>query len=321
MNAMVLAAARSISAPAGSTQPARHFDLDDDAAYQRWRAAKMAGFPASIEDLIVALDDPRALTALERAALLDRCARANMVIYRSPVLDEDKTAPRALGRQLGLNRLDLNWLADDDGISRIAVSDHRDQRGGFIPYTDRPIRWHTDGYYQSADRRIESVILHCVRPASAGGANALLDHEMAYIALRDADPDWVRALTAPDAMTVPARLDEAGVARPAQSGAVFSAEAGNGVLHMRYTARTRSIVWKTDPLIQQALGFLERLLASETPWIFRIRLEAGMGIVSGNVLHDREAFIDDPKRPRLLYRARYVDPIDRPDKEDRWPSA
>ena len=32
------------------------------------------------------------------------------------------------------------------------------------------------------------MILHCVRPARQGGDNRLLDHEMAYIALRDADP-------------------------------------------------------------------------------------------------------------------------------------
>jgi hypothetical protein len=50
---------------------------------------------------------------------------------------------------------------------------------------------------------------------------------------------------APDAMTIPARTDEDGVARPAQSGPVFSVDV-QGALHMRYTARTRSIAWKDD---------------------------------------------------------------------------
>jgi hypothetical protein len=37
-----------------------------------------------------------------------------------------------------------------------------------------------------------------------------------------------------------------------------------------------------------------------------------MGLVANNVLHDRDAFIDDPQRPRLLYRARYLDRVASP---------
>ena len=103
----------------------------------------------------------------ELSALRTRIARANFAIYRSPVAAEDAQLPRLLGAQLGLRRLDANWLADEDGISRIAVSDARDGPGGFIPYTDRAIRWHTDGYYHAGERRIRGMILHCVRPARA----------------------------------------------------------------------------------------------------------------------------------------------------------
>ena len=51
-----------------------------------------------------------------------------MALYRSPVTAADKSLPRRLGAQLGLHRLDGNWLADEDGISRITVA----------PATDRP---------------------------------------------------------------------------------------------------------------------------------------------------------------------------------------
>jgi hypothetical protein len=34
-----------------------------------------------------------------------------------------------------------------------------------------------------------------------------------------------------------------------------------------------------------------------------------MGLVCNNVLHERSAFEDAPGRPRLLYRARYVERI------------
>lgn len=284
------------------------FDLADDATYQRWRDWKLAHRVPNAQALIVDVADPRALSDAERDVLIARIAQTNMVLYRSPLTSEDKSLPRALGAQLGLHRLDANWLADEDGISSITVSNCNDGRGGFIPYTDRAIRWHTDGYYHPQQRRIHAMVLHCVRPAAQGGATALLDHELAYIALRDASPDHIRALMQPDAMTIPAREDDSGVARAAQSGPVFSVNA-DGSLHMRYTARTRSIEWKADGATRAAVACLEALLASDSPWILRTRLHAGMGFVGHNVLHERSMFADDPASPRLLYRARFRDRV------------
>jgi alpha-ketoglutarate-dependent taurine dioxygenase len=306
-------------APAPAGRPFALDDaLDDEHAYRRWRAAKLADAPRNADALTVTVGDPTALTPAERAALLDRCARYNMVLYRSPAVAETeaghKTLTRELGRQLGLLRLDANWLADEDGISPITVRDGAGAAAAFIPYTNRAIKWHTDGYYHPQARAIRGMILHCVRPAASGGCNRLLDHELAYIALRDADPAHVRALMADDAMTIPARTDDDGIARPAQAGPVFSVDAA-GRLHMRYTARTRSIVWRDDAATRAAVAALEALLGGASPHVphgahvLRVRLDAGMGLVANNVLHDREAFIDDPQRPRLLYRARYLDRV------------
>lgn len=285
------------------------FDLDQSAAYAHWRDAKRASQPRDAQALIVDVTDPRALSVAERQALLARCATANMALYRSPVGDEDKTIPRLLGAQLGLNRLDANWLADDDGISPIAVAAGAGDRPAFIPYTNRPIKWHTDGYYHPPERCIRAMVLHCVRAAASGGENALMDHEMAYIAVREANPDWVRALMADDAMTIPERLDDDGVARAAQSGPVFSVDPASGALHMRYTARTRSVQWKDDAPTREAAAYLQQLLDGDGPHVFRLRMTPGMGLVCNNVLHDRAGFVDDPLRPRLLYRARYLDRI------------
>lgn len=292
------------------------FDLGDDETYRRWRDAKRVLHPTRIDDLVVEVADPRRLRPSECAELRRLCGRANLAIYRSPITAVDKEIPRRLAQQLGLHRLDANWLADEDGISPITVgatapgqATGGGDRAAYIPYTDRPIKWHTDGYYHPPSRRIEAMLLHCVAPAAEGGANALMDPEMAYIALREADPDGLRALMAADAMTIPARTDDAGVARAAQTGPVFSVTHEGAALHMRYTARTRSIEWKPDAATRAAVALLERLLASDAPAIFRTRLEAGMGIVSNNVLHDRSGFVDDPQRPRLLYRARYLDRI------------
>ncbi len=280
------------------------FNLTNDAAYQAWRAQKLARFPRTLAELVVEVRDPRALSAGEKLALLERCARANMAIYASGVGgDPDKEIPRRLGLQLGLRDLDSNYLADDDGISPLAVAE-RSTRGEFIPYTNRGIKWHTDGYYNPVERTVRAVLLHCVERAETGGENELLDHEIAYIRLRDLDPRHIRALMAGDAMTVPARMEGDRIERPAQAGPVFSVDAG-GFLHMRYTARAVSIAWKNDAATRAALTALEDILGAASSWIFRGRIEPGMGLVSNNVLHTRTPFTDSARHRRLIYRARY----------------
>lgn len=284
------------------------FDLNDTSSYLHWRERKLASAPKSAAELIVEVRDPRALTSDEHAALAERIDRCNMAIYASPMHEADTDIPRLLGKQFGLERLDANWLAGEDGISEIRVFDNG-TRQHYIPYTDRPIKWHTDGYYNPPEREILAMVLHCVRNASQGGVNQLMDHEMAYLLLRDENPQHIRALMQPDAMTIPERVDETDGVRAAQSGPVFSLDAG-GNLHMRYTARTRSIAWKQDAATLAAVVALEHLLASDTPHVFKAQLEPGMGLLCNNVLHDRTAFTDDPIHPpRLLYRARYLDRI------------
>jgi len=246
-----------------------------------------------------------------------------VAIYGSPHTEEDPALPRALGAQLGLARVDRHWLADEDGLARITLAGQNADanaaagadesaaaRGEFIPYTNRAIGWHTDGYYHPEGRRILGMILHCVRPAAAGGETALLDPELVYIALRDESPALVRALMHPQAMTIPAREDETGVARAAQSGPVFSVvqrPEAQAHLHMRYTARTRSIEWRDDALTRQAVAAMVQMMAGGIAGVLRLTLQAGMGLVGHNVLHARSAFTDDPRAPRLLYRARYLD--------------
>lgn len=309
------------AAERGTAAMASPFALDDTAAYGAWRAVKLAHRARSAADLVVDLADPRRLSAAERSSLLQRIARHGVAVYRTPsgsgAAEEDAALPRALGAQLGLQRLDANWLADEDGLSRITVAAAGDEpagggeagaRGEFIPYTDRAIGWHTDGYYHPEARRILGMILHCVRPARAGGETALVDHALAYIALRDRSADLVRALMHDEAMTIPAREGAAGVARAAQAGPVFSVVDG-AHLHMRYTARTRSIAWRDDAATRAAAAMLTRLLAGELEGIVRLTLAAGMGLVGHNVLHARTAFADDPLAPRLLLRARYLDHV------------
>jgi len=286
------------------------FALDQPHAYLRWREHKLARYPRRAEDLIVEVRDPRVLSESEVEEIQRVCVAANMVVYASPLASEaDKDIPRRLGARLGLVRLVANPLADEDGISALEAAPEKAALG-YIPYSNRRLLWHTDGYYNAPERRIRSFILHCVRPAATGGENRLLDHEIAYILLRDADPEYVKALSAPDAMTVPANATEGGEFRPAQTGPVFSSDDA-GALEMRYTARTRSIEWRPDATTRAAVQFLNRILDADSPYVFALRLAGGQGLICNNVLHNRSAFTDAaaPSLGRLVYRARYSDRI------------
>lgn len=287
------------------------FLLDNEQAYQLWRAKKLAEYPQTASDLIVEIEDPRCLTDNEKHLMLILFKKANMLIYKSNTSTlEDKNIPRRCGQQLGLTHLDPNMLADDDGITSLAVVPGKQKRG-YIPYSDQRLLWHTDGYYNKPEQQIRAFILHCVRPAANGGENCLIDPEMIYIQLRDENPDYLRALMHPHAMTIPANIESGKITREAQTGPVFSLDLTTNCLHMRYTARTRSIEWRDDIVTQHAVSYLSDLLSDENPYVFRHILQSGQGLICNNVLHSRTAFSDEKANGggRLLYRARYYDRV------------
>ena len=112
-------------------------------------------------------------------------------------------------------------------------------------------------------------------------------------------------------MTIPANAEGGALLRPTQSGPVFSTDRTDGSLHMRYTARTRSIEWAADELTREAVAFLESLLRSDLPYVYYHRLQPGQGVLCNNVLHSREGFADDDNggKQRLYLRARFYDRI------------
>ncbi|MBF0160488.1 MAG: TauD/TfdA family dioxygenase [Magnetococcales bacterium] len=283
--------------------------LNDD-PYRRWKERKLARYPTATADLLVEISDPFALTTAEKRAILDRCAKANMAIYRivTPVTSHHQLLP-AITAQLGLQDPDHHLGAGSEGLSALTPGGSAYQPfAAYIPYQQgTAIGWHTDGYYNPPDRPVRTLCLHCEQPAGTGGENELLDHEVVYIQLRDQNPDYIRALMADDVMTIPARVEQGSVVRPDRCGPVFSLQA-DGTLHMRFTNRTRSIRWRSDAATQQAVAALKALLDQPSPYQFRGRLEAGWGLISHNVLHTRAFFQDSPETlSRRLYRARFCD--------------
>ena len=289
------------------------FDLNNDDAFQRWRDDKLTNYPATLGDLVVEIRDPFNLSASEKSAILARCAKANMALYVIPNPEHLTENPLlALMQQVGVTDLDRNLGAGPGGLSALSPGGSAHAPfSAYIPYRAAAIGWHTDGYYNPNDRQVQALSLYCERPADAGGENDLLDHEIAYLRLREQNPDFIRALMHPEAMTIPARLDNGQVARPDRPGPVFAVH--NGFLHMRYTARTISIRWRDDATTQAAVAALKTINDTPSAQHFSGRLEAGWGLISNNVLHTRRAFRDpEGGEKRILYRARLFDRVPQP---------
>jgi alpha-ketoglutarate-dependent taurine dioxygenase len=281
------------------------FDPDNEHAYRQWSKHKLAQAATSVEQLLVEVKQLDRPTLAEVNAIKERCLSSNMAIYATAG-EVDKQALMTFASRFGLDRLDHNEGADDEGVTALTVSAAEGWRGTYIPYTNRAIHWHTDGYYNTADRQVRGLMLHCQQAAIDGGENALMDHELAWLLLRDLNPEYVRALMRPGVMTIPANEVDDQVVRPARSGPVFSID-GHGHLHMRFTARRRHVQWLDDALTREAVAALLELLNSDAAWIMRATLQPGQGLICNNVLHDRAAFSDSPQQRRLLYRLRFYD--------------
>jgi alpha-ketoglutarate-dependent taurine dioxygenase len=286
------------------------FSLSDESAYQVWRQGKLLDYPLKPGDMLVEIDGRHSMDGqYEQIARV--CKKTNMAIYKlqDPGAG-DKAFVHALGAGLGLNHLDGNLCADNDSITSLQVME-TGRQAGYIPYSNRPLSWHTDGYYNLPEQRIRAMLLHCVREAREGGENMLLDHEIAYIQLRDQNPEYIRALMQDDAMTIPPNIEGDEMIRDARSGPVFSIDPLTGQLHMRYSARGRNVIWRDDAITRAATTALTALLSAKNPYVIKYRMQSGEGIICNNVLHCRSGFVDDPapEKSRLLYRARYFDRI------------
>ena len=282
------------------------FNLANDKAYVLWRDEKLCNMAPKVADLLVMVDDPYQLSENEKASIIERCEKFNVVIYQlSDPEITDKSLVHVLAKQLAMERLDTNIRSDEDSVSSLEV---REQAGNkYIPYTNKALSWHTDGYYNLLEKQIYGIIMHCVTPAAEGGKNALLNPENIYISLRDKNPAYIEALEHPEAMTIPDNIESGKVIRAAQTGPVFIVK-DNGRLHMRFSARKRNIIWRDTEDTQLAVAMMNELMANENRFT-AVALKAGQGIVCNNVLHNRTSFIDNDNQKRLMYRARYYDAV------------
>jgi alpha-ketoglutarate-dependent taurine dioxygenase len=284
------------------------FLLQNEGEYQAWRARKLALREQLAADRVFELDRHECLpeAQLEQARL--QIEAYNFMLFQS-ASELGKDEFLALNRQFGLDRLDSNLGADTDGVTSLRVVSDSDERAQYIPYTNRALNWHTDGYYNSRQRCIPAFALYCVIQAERGGGNCLFDHELMYILIRDRSPELLAALMAPDLMRIPPNIQDNRLIRAEEAGPVFSIHGGNGGLHMRYTSRPHNIVWKSDKRSERALNMVREILMNSEA-VIDLRLQHRQGIICNNILHGRQAFHDPMQPPgRLIYRARYHDAI------------
>ncbi len=304
-----------------NTQGNSPFLLENESAYALWRQEKLANFPSKISEITVsikALDD---FCVQQRKEILDLSAKANMVFYKVES-EPTKETISDFAFLLGLHRLDGNLCAGDDAISSIQMRPDSELHKTYIPYSNKALSWHTDGYYNSSEKNINAFLMHCARTSESGGDNQFFDPEIMYILLRDDNPDSIAALMQTDVMSIPPNEHNGEEIRPVQLGPVFSIDSESACLHMRYSARKRNIDWKVEDRVQYALNKITEILNSGSEYCFKYTPTQGQGIIANNVLHNRSKIYELENKlekeadgnlgaGRLIYRARFYDRLSR----------
>lgn len=282
------------------------FILENQTEYISWRDNKLSLYPKDIESLSISFDfeniDINKITQLKKIV-----ENYNFAIYDFSAQISDKRL-QEFCVQLNLMSSVSNLLADENGISSITDNSSLVQKKlniEYIPYTNKPLNWHTDGYYHPLDSTVKSFLLHCNEPAQKGGENLLLDHEILYIFLRDHNPDFIDVLMQENIMEIPKNKNSKNSS--SSIGPVFYIDTEN-FLNMRFTSRQQNIIWKKDDMIKKIKDYISSFILDDDKYIFKLLLKKNQGYLANNILHKRERYLDGENK-RLLKRLRFSERI------------
>ncbi len=276
--------------------------------YLFWRDEKLANAATSIEECLVEVNNPERLTSAEKSQITKLCTANSFALFSTKPQQDYSTSIVRFNQQFDLEEFDQHLYVKKQGLAHITQSNIKHQ-AEFIPYTNRAIGWHTDGYYNAIENRIRAFSLFCVNPAQSGGENQWIDHQMAYLLLREDNPEVTKALTHSKAMSIPAHVVDGHTRRETSAGPIFLHDDKTQQLYMRYTQRKKNIELHDSEEIRQAVNILDQLLASNTPYHFLHTMESDQGLLCNNVLHKRSAFMDNQETPRLMLRGRYFNSV------------
>jgi len=260
------------------------------AEFLRWAEEKERNIPHNIDGIIVNIHDINNVKISEIAKIKETINKCNSCIYSSKIALKSNTNLLKFVESIGMRTYDRNNIESNE-ISTITPLENN--KINYIPYTDKSLNWHTDGYYDK--KSIFSWLLHCVHPATHGGENYLLDHELAlreYV-LRYDD---INNLMSEDALTIPESKD---TSRSEISTYIFSIKNKYKKLHMRFSMRKDNI--GTSPKAGDAVTKLKQTIENDcAKYSLTYKLQKNEGIITNNILHGRKAFKDDKVKRKLL---------------------
>ena len=260
------------------------------AEFLKWAEEKERNIPHNIDGIIVNIHDINNVKISEIAKIKETINKCNSCIYSSKIALKSNTNLLKFVESIGMRTYDRNNIESNE-ISTITPLENN--KINYIPYTDKSLNWHTDGYYDK--KSIFSWLLHCVHPAMHGGENYLLDHELAlreYV-LRYDD---INNLMSEDALTIPESKD---TSRSEISTYIFSIKNKYKKLHMRFSMRKDNI--STSPKAGDAVTKLKAIIENDcAKYSLTYKLQKNEGIITNNILHGRKAFKDDKVKRKLL---------------------
>jgi len=276
--------------------------------YETWRDEKLANYRSKPQSLFVEINDPFRLSNAEKKAISNNCISNNLSLIKINSNGDIRKAISSINAQLGLVDLDQHLCAENDGLVVIEDTNTSD-KASYVPYSNKALKWHTDGYYNQMDALVGAFSLYCIQSATEGGENHWIDPEMLYIHFRELNPSIISALSQPKTLTIPERREDNQIVREVSIGPVFFIDEISQKPKMRFTQRKKNIIWLESVEIADALCELNNFLSGVSEMHHQYKLAAGEGIVCNNVIHNRSAFIDSVQQKRKLLRGRYKNSV------------
>ena len=264
--------------------------------YKRWADQKLESFTNNLDDLSVEIRNPLSITKSEKNEIRQKLTIHNLVFFSIPVDNDDKLAIKSFASQIGLGKYEYDSNSDADGLTEIRVSETGHNKIDYIPYTNKTLKWHTDGYYNDSKNSIESWMLYCNSPGAQGGTNKYFDHEIAYI-LFNQKFNNIEDLMLDNTYTIP-KNELTG--RKQICNPVFRYE--NSYLYMKFTMREKNILWNEKSL--SASKNLKDIIEKTEKYHVCNKFTERQGVITNNVVHMRTSFTNSENNTRLLYRLR-----------------
>ena len=258
--------------------------------FLKWAAQKENNIPKNINEISVEIKDINRATKNEISKIKSTLDKFNSCLYRSNRDLESNSCLLDFAKAVGMKTFDCNNIEANE-IS--TISSIKNEKIQYIPYTNKALNWHTDGYYDK--KPLFSWLLHCINPADDGGENYLLDHELAmreYVL----SYDDIEVLMNKRAITIP---ESQGSNRSEISTYIFSFDNDYEKLHMRFSMRKENIKMSDNTFT--AMSKLTNVIENNcSKYSITYKLSKNEGILSNNILHGRNSFKDDKVQRKLL---------------------